>query len=89
MANVYLIYCEQGFALSNTGSGEALTTCSSGQRKQVTVDMAVLVPSSSAAVPVLDKQDVATVFAASFSMVVFCFFVARGIGAVLTLIRKG
>lgn len=90
MATVYVLYCEQGFALSGTGSGEALTTCVSGLRKQVAVDLSVLVPSMApAGIPQLDPTDVATVFGIGFSMVLMCFLVARSAGSVLSLIRKG
>lgn len=88
MTAVYLLYCDQPFNVSSTGSGEVLTTCS-GMRKQIAVEREVLIPTQSDALPALDRVDVAAVFGAAFSIVLLFFLVGRGVGSVLNLIRKG
>ena len=37
----------------------------------------------------LDAESVATVFSLAFSIVVLCFIAGRGLGSVLSLIRRG
>ena len=77
-------------------SGASIAPCSmvGGVKQKPVMQTAYVIDPASAtffdmAVEPLNTASVATVFSVGFSFVLLCFLVARGIGVVLDLIRKG
>lgn len=91
MATVQLSYCNPPANVGDFGSVEQY--CANPYNLTL---MAIELPAlealqqaPGAAIPNLDPADVATVFGVAFSIVVLFFLVGRGVGSVLSLIRRG
>lgn len=79
---------------ASTGASTAPCTTLNGVKHKPVMQSAYLIAPSSAglldiALEPIEKSSVSAVFSAAFSLVLFFFLVARGIGLVLNLIRKG
>ncbi|CAN5874094.1 hypothetical protein BH11PSE12_BH11PSE12_20660 [soil metagenome] len=77
-------------------SGPSVAPCAtiSGVKQKPVMQIAYVINPASAdffdmAVEPLNSIDAAKVFGVAFTMVLLCFMVARGIGTILDMIRKG
>lgn len=77
-------------------SGASVAPCSTvgGVKQKPVMQIAYLIDPASAdffdmAVEPLSSADAAAVFGVAFTMILLCFMVARGIGTILDMIRKG
>lgn len=91
MATVQLPYCNPPANVADWGGAEQY--CANPYNLTLmTIELPALEAlqqAPGAALPNLDPADVATVFGLAFSIVVLFFLVGRGVGSVLSLIRRG
>lgn len=80
MTTVYMVYCDAPHSFYD----DVVLQCPDHLRHEIAVEKESL---QTGIIPTLDSATNFQIFSLAFSVVVFCFLLGRGLGAVLQMLR--